>query len=73
MFFTPSNNADNFLLQDNVTLLFLHLASLRESFVFQRLSYLFDFKPGIFPFLFHVTHLKQLLDYYPRIFPIFYF
>ena len=56
MFFTPSNNADNFLLQDNVTLLFLHLASLRESFVFQRLSYLFDYKPGIFPFLFHVTH-----------------
>ena len=60
----PCNNADNFLLQDNARLLFLHLILLRELFVFHGLNYTLKYKPSILPFLFHITYYKQLMDGY---------
>ena len=47
--FIPLNNADSFLLQDNV--IFLRLESLKEELVFHDLSYVLKQKEDIF-FLF---------------------
>ena len=52
----PCNNANTFLLQDNVILLFLYLELLRELFAFHGLSYVMKYKQGICLFLSYANY-----------------